>query len=47
MMLITHGRNGRIRDSDSYGNDPFVARFRPTSRRSAISISTLGIELFE
>ncbi len=20
--VVTHGRNGRIRDSDSYGNDP-------------------------
>jgi len=21
--LVTHGRDGRIRDSDSYGNDPY------------------------
>ena len=21
--VVTHGRNGKIRDSDSYGNDPF------------------------
>lgn len=21
--LVVHGRNGRIRDKDSYGNDPF------------------------
>lgn len=21
--VVTHGRDGRIRDSDSYGNDPF------------------------
>lgn len=24
--VVTHGRNGRIRDSDSYGNDPFPPR---------------------
>ncbi len=23
---IIHGKNGRIRDSDSYGNDPFPPR---------------------
>lgn len=21
--MVTHGKDGRIRDSDSYGNDPF------------------------
>lgn len=26
--LVTHGRDGRIRDSDSYGNDPFPPRDR-------------------
>ena len=24
--VIIHGRNGRIQDSDSYGNDPFPPR---------------------
>ena len=24
--IIIHGRNGRIQDSDSYGNDPFPPR---------------------
>lgn len=24
--VVTHGRNGRIRDSDSYGNDPLPPR---------------------
>lgn len=24
--VVIHGRNGRIRDSDSYGNDPFLPR---------------------
>ena len=24
--LIIHGKNGRIRDRDSYGNDPFPPR---------------------
>jgi hypothetical protein len=24
--LVEHGRNGRIQDSDSYGNDPFPPR---------------------
>ena len=24
--VVTHGRNGRIRDSDSYGNDPCPPR---------------------
>lgn len=24
--LVTHGRNGRIRSKDSYGNDPFPPR---------------------
>ena len=24
--VVTHGRNGRIRDSDSYGNDPHPPR---------------------
>jgi len=24
--IVTHRRNGRIRDSDSYGNDPFPPR---------------------
>lgn len=24
--VVTHGRNGKIRASDSYGNDPFPAR---------------------
>lgn len=24
--LIIHGRNGKIQDSDSYGNDPFPPR---------------------
>jgi hypothetical protein len=24
--VVTHGRDGRIRDSDSYGNDPFPPR---------------------
>ena len=24
--VVTHGRNGRIRDSDSYGSDPFPPR---------------------
>ncbi|CAM3103148.1 DUF2188 domain-containing protein [Cupriavidus taiwanensis] len=24
--LVVHGRNGRIQDSDSYGNDPFPPR---------------------
>lgn len=26
--LVTHGRDGRIRDSDSYGNDPNPPRDR-------------------
>lgn len=26
--LVEHGRNGRIRDSDSYGNDPLPPRDR-------------------
>lgn len=26
--LVTHGLNGRIQDSDSYGNDPFPPRDR-------------------
>ena len=26
--LVIHGENGRIRDSDSYGNDPFPPRDR-------------------
>jgi hypothetical protein len=24
--VVTHGRDGKIRDSDSYGNDPFPPR---------------------
>ena len=24
--VVTHGRNGKIRDSDSYGKDPFPPR---------------------
>ena len=24
--VVIHGRNGRIRDKDSYGNDPFPPR---------------------
>jgi hypothetical protein len=24
--LVTHGKNGRIQDSDSYGNDPMPPR---------------------
>jgi hypothetical protein len=24
--VVTHGRDGRIRDSDSYGNDPMPPR---------------------
>jgi hypothetical protein len=24
--LVIHGRNGKIRDKDSYGNDPFPPR---------------------
>jgi len=24
--VVTHSRNGKIRDSDSYGNDPFPPR---------------------
>lgn len=26
--VVTHRRNGQIRDSDSYGNDPFPPRDR-------------------
>jgi len=26
--VVTHGRNGKIHDSDSYGNDPFPPRDR-------------------
>lgn len=26
--VIIHGRNGKIQDSDSYGNDPFPPRDR-------------------
>jgi len=26
--LVIHGRNGRIQDKDSYGNDPFPPRDR-------------------
>lgn len=26
--LVTHGRDGRIRDSDSYGNDPYPPKDR-------------------
>ena len=26
--LVTHGKNGRIQDSDSYGSDPFPPRDR-------------------
>ena len=26
--LVIHGRNGKIRDKDSYGNDPFPPRDR-------------------
>lgn len=26
--LVIHGRDGRIRDKDSYGNDPFPPRDR-------------------
>lgn len=26
--VVTHGRNGKIRDSDSYGNDPCPPRDR-------------------
>jgi hypothetical protein len=26
--VVIHGRNGKIRDSDSYGNDPFPPRDR-------------------
>ena len=26
--VVEHGRNGRIQDSDSYGNDPFPPRDR-------------------
>jgi hypothetical protein len=26
--LVTHGRDGRIQDSDSYGRDPFPPRDR-------------------
>ena len=26
--VVTHGKDGKIRDSDSYGNDPFPPRDR-------------------
>lgn len=32
LELVIHGRDGRIRDKDSHGHDPFLRRGRPPRR---------------
>lgn len=40
--VITHGRDGRIRNSDSYGNDPVPPRtVKPAPKSGKISISKI------
>lgn len=35
--IVRHAASGRIRDADTYGNDPMPARDRRTSRGTAVS----------